>query len=106
FHNAAGHVPILHIKIAILVPVRTMGAAEYTFDPLRLGYVVITAFLRIRISAEGGDDFVFAVDDGEFAHEVGDGNVFTLNGDGGRLAKAGDDFADEFAIKRVMYKAA
>ena len=42
-HDPAVHVPILHVEVAGLVPVGTVRAAEYAFDPLVLRDLVVHA---------------------------------------------------------------
>ena len=70
FHDPAGHVPVLHVKVAVFVPIRTVGAAEYAFDPVFLLNIEVRPLFRIRVVPENGHDRIAFVEDREPSVQV------------------------------------
>ena len=102
FHDPAGDVPILHVEVAVFVPVRAVRAAEDSFFPLVLRNVVVLSQLRIGVVAQHGNDRVVLVENHHAAMQIGHGNIISLHGGGGRHAQARDDFGNKVAVEIVM----
>ena len=45
-HDSTGHVPVLHVEVAVSIPVGSMRAAENTFDPFLLRNLEVASPLR------------------------------------------------------------
>ena len=82
-----------------------MGGVEDAVFPVLGGDVVIGAFFFVGVVAEGGYEFIFAVEDGDAACEFSDGDVVAVEGDGAGAAEIFGDDGDEIAVEIEVLEA-
>src|SRR5262245_42664935 len=101
-HDPTSDIPILHIQVAILVPIGAVCAAEDALDPLILRDIKVHPLGRVRVMAEYGNDRVALIENNHSPMQIRDGDVVTLDGGRSRHPQPRDNFRDEVPIEVVM----
>jgi hypothetical protein len=78
FDDAAGRVPILHVKIAIFIKVRSVSSAENALNPFFLRDAETSSELRVEVVTENRDDRVALVENYDSPVKVGDRNIVAV----------------------------
>ena len=81
-----------------------MCSTKDSFDPVVLSDVEGYSGIRIYVMSENRNYRIAFVKNDKASVEIGNGDIVTLYGNGGRHPEASDDFGYKMAIKIVVYQ--